>query len=162
MISIPYSGPKFVRGDYPYAERCAKAELPAGYRFLKKGETIKDSDLVVAWGRGPWENEHRCTGENISDRHYPYIRKVSSSGAKRDSKGRFVSAKPAPTTEEKPFAIIYAEGTGDARKYRVEHGGAPLELCDAEFFSRLRDYKDLRQELIELRAWKEKVLAATI
>ncbi len=94
MKSIKYTGPERY-GEKSYSDRCGKAPLPEGYRFLKLGETIKESDCVLSYGRGPWEPDTTQVGKVVRDIQFPFIREV----VKRGPKGQFISTKPAPKVE---------------------------------------------------------------
>lgn len=96
----------------------------------------------------------------ISDSDREYMKLVVEA---MEARVKALLPKPVPKPKkEKPLVTIYAEGTGPSRKYRVEHGGAQLEEGDKELLKGIDTFRSAHKEIADLKAWKAKVLAATI
>lgn len=110
--TIPYTGPSLLHGD-DYAANCSKAVLPDGYRFVKLGETILEGDLVLSFGRGPWDTNHSMIGKVLEEGRWSFIRKVGTP-----------APVPAPVKTLKYEVVARQNGLVAARITEQSHRGA--------------------------------------
>lgn len=115
-----------------YTENCKLITLPEGYRFLKIGEKSRKEDFHTPFGRGQWKNNEEADCYGDVIKGHMWPQ-IRKVDYVRGPKGRFVSTKPAPPPKPKTATELL--------KDRIE---------------------SLEKENADLKAWKAKVLAATI